>query len=164
MRRLNGFQRILFIDPKQFIFRDDVSLDATLFESARDRLHDHRIGVDFSDDQCRHSFLDQAQRRAPTGLAHGSPCKGHNIVDGFRRSQIRGKSRRGVFGALGSMEREMPSLNRSTPSIKATFVFITTPPSFSLLKIQITWNIFYFFYSNLSIFFNLLASMRNLET
>jgi hypothetical protein len=33
------------------------------------------------------------------------------------------------------------------PSIKATFVFITTPPSFSLLKIQITWNIFLFFFT-----------------
>ena len=158
--RLDRLLCFFFVNSQELVLGYDVNFDAAFLVGLLDRLHHHRIRANLAYNQCTHPLLDQAQRGAPAGLAHGGPRKGHNIVDGFGGSQIRGKPGAGylVFSAPATTDARPKQI---TAIIKA-IVFTTAPPS--SLYVDSLKYFFIFFCSNLSILFNFLASLRNLET
>ena len=70
-----------FVNSQQLVLGGEIDLHAALFVSSLDRLHDHRVGSYFRNDQRRHAFLNQAEWRATAGLAHGGARERHDVID-----------------------------------------------------------------------------------
>ena len=95
-----GFHRFhcLFLaDTEKLVLRNDLDLYATLFVGAFDRLQDHVFSRRFGEDRDCLSLLDKPQRSAASSLAHRRASERHDVVDRFRRPDVRWKTRRGIF-------------------------------------------------------------------
>src|SRR5262249_37428412 len=162
----HGPHRLLcffFVDSQQLVLGHDINFNTALLVGLLDRLYHHRIRANLGHDQRAHPFFDQAQRCAPTGLAHGGPGEGHDVVDGFWRSQIGGKSRRRIFGIFRSRrercQAQIHHHHHPSDCLHKRRLLVL------ILRFRgIFFYFFIFFCSILSIVFNSLPSLVNLET
>jgi hypothetical protein len=126
----HGLDRLLclfFVDSQELVLGYDINFNAAFLVGLLDRLHHHHIRGNLAHNQRTHPFFDQAEGCASAGLSDGSPGKGHNIIEGFRRSQVRGKTR-SRYLVLSAPDTRDTKPKQIIAIIKAILVFTKPPP------------------------------------
>ena len=95
---------LLLRDPLQLVGVLEVGSDLPLLERPFDRVDDHRVGIVGRHDEDLLAGLQDAHALALQArlVANEGPGRRHQVVDGFRRLEVGGPARRGIFLTVGA--------------------------------------------------------------